>query len=81
MRIPVCIISGIILAVWRYLIYVFAVINFIYAIFSGKRMKELSEMSEVWNSQVYTYFRYNTFVTNERPFPFESLKKSISKFK
>lgn len=81
MRIPVLIVSGLILSVWRYLIYVFALVNFISSIFSGKRIKDISEMAEVWNSQVYTFFRYINFVTNERPFPFESLKKSISKFK
>ena len=81
MRIPVCVVSGIILYVWAYLIYLFAAINFIYGIFSGKRLKELSVMSEVWNSQMYYFARYMTFVTHERPFPFEKLRKSISKFK
>jgi hypothetical protein len=81
MRIPICIVSGIILYVWVYLIYLFSFVNFIYTIFAGKRLKELSEMSEVWNTQAYYFARYMTFVTNERPFPFERLKKNISKFK
>jgi len=81
MRIFVGIISGIILGVWRYLIFVFVVINWIYTLFAGKRLKELAEMSEVWNTQLYIFSRYLTFVTNSRPFPFTKLKKSISKFK
>jgi hypothetical protein len=81
MRIPICIVSGIILYVWGYLIYLFAFINFIYGIFTGKRLQEISELSEIWNTQMYSFLRYNTFVTNERPFPFENLKKSISVFK
>ena len=32
------------------------------------------------NTQVYIFIRYMTFVTNERPFPFNGLTKSMSKF-
>jgi len=81
MRIIVAIVSGIILAVWRWLIAVFVVINWIYTLFVGKRIKELAELSEIWNTQTYIFLRYLTFVTNERPFPFRNLTKSISKFK
>lgn len=81
MRIPVFIISGIILAVWRYLIYVFAIINFINTIFTGRRIKDISDMSEIWNTQLYIFFRYITFVCNVRPFPFEKLTKNFSEFK
>ncbi|MDP2628761.1 MAG: DUF4389 domain-containing protein [Nanoarchaeota archaeon] len=80
MRIVVGIVSGIVFGVWRYFIIVLAVINFIYAIFSGKRLKELAEMSEIWNTQFYVFQRYMIFVTNERPFPFRSLTKNMSKF-
>lgn len=80
MRIVVAIVSGIILGIWRYLIYVFAIINWIYTLFAGKRLKDLAKLSEIWNTQVYVYLRYLTFVTNERPFPFKSLAKNISKF-
>lgn len=80
MRIVVGIISGIILCVWRYLIVVFAIINFVYTIFAKKRLKELAEMSEIWNTQYYFFQRYMIFESNSRPFPFTNLKKSISKF-
>ena len=81
MRIVVAIVSGIILAVWRWFIIILAVVNLVYTLFAGKRLKELAQMSEIWNTQIYIFLRYLTFVTNERPFPFRSLTKSISKFK
>ena len=80
MRIVVLVVTGIILAVWKWLIIIFFVINWFYVLFAGKRLKELAEMSEVWNSQWYVFQRYLIFVTNKRPFPFTKLEKSMSKF-
>lgn len=80
-RIFIGIVSGIILAVWRYFIFVLGVVNWIYTLFRGKRSKELAELCEVWNTQIYVYLRYVTLVTNERPFPFKKLTKNFSKFK
>jgi hypothetical protein len=80
MRIPVGIVSGIILGVWRYLIVVFAIANFFHAIFAKKRLKELAEMSEIWNTQWYFFQRYMIFESNERPFPFTKLRQSMGKF-
>lgn len=80
MRIIVCIVSGIILAVWRYFIIVLAVFNWIYTLFAGKRNKSLADLCEIWNTQWYVYQRYMLLVTNERPFPFKELAKNISKF-
>jgi len=81
MRIVIGIISGIILAFWKALIQILGIINWFIVIFSGKRNKGIAEFSEIWNTQIYIFFRYMTFVTNGRPFPFESLTKSLSKFK
>ena len=81
MRIVVGIITGIILVVWRYLIFVFVVINFVWTLISGKRIKELADLSEVWNTQWYVFTRYMIFVSNERPMPFRRLTKNISKFR
>ncbi|MEK6945555.1 MAG: DUF4389 domain-containing protein [Nanoarchaeota archaeon] len=78
-RIIVAIISGIILAVWRYLIFALAIINWFIVVFSGKRNKGLAEFSEHWNTETYKYIRYLTFGTNKRPFPFSSMQK-LSKF-
>jgi len=80
MRIPVAIVTGIILYLWGYLIIAFVIINFIYTIFSGKRLKELADLSEIWNTQAYVLKRYIIFESNRRPFPFTSLEKSMSKF-
>ena len=81
MRIVVGIISGIVLSIWKIFIQLLAIINWLIAVFAGKRNKELARMCEIWNTQIYIYLRYLTFVTNERPFPFKSLTKSLSKFK
>lgn len=81
MRIVVGIVTGIILGVWRYFIVVLVILHFIYAIFSGKRNKEFAELCEIWNTQVYVFLRYMSFVSNERPFPFKKLAKNLSKFK
>ena len=78
-RILVLIISGIILALWRYLIYVLVIINFFIALFAGKRNKDIAEFCEYWNTEIYKFVHYITFVSNDRPFPFSGLKK-LKKF-
>jgi len=80
MRIFVGIVSGIILGVWRILIKVLAIINWIIALITGERNKGIAELCEIWNTQAYVFLRYMTFVSNKRPFPFTPLMKSISKF-
>tara|TARA_Y100000310_G_scaffold103202_1_gene101451 strand:- start:2716 stop:2991 length:276 start_codon:yes stop_codon:yes gene_type:complete len=80
MRIVVAIVSGIVLGVWKWFIFVIGVVNWIYTLFAGRRMKELANLSEVWNTQIYIFLRYMTLVSNKRPFPFRSLEKSFSKF-
>jgi len=80
MRIVVAIVSGVVLYVWGYLIGIFILINFIWTLISRKRIKDVAVLCEVWNTQQYAYFRYLGFVTNERPFPFKKLKKSMTKF-
>jgi sorbitol-specific phosphotransferase system component IIC len=80
MRIFVCIVSGIVLGIWKMLVSAFVIINFIWTLISGKRMRELATFSEIWNTQMYVFMRYCIFLTNERPFPFRPLTKNISKF-
>lgn len=80
MRIVVGVITGLILSVWKVLIYLLAIVNLVVTLVDGKRNKEIAEFCEIWNTQVYTFIRYMTFVTNERPFPFEKLNKNMSKF-
>lgn len=80
MRVIVAVITGIILDVWKIFVAIISIVNWVYTLFAGKRMKELADLSEVWNTQKYIYLRYITFVTNERPFPFNGLTKSMTKF-
>ena len=76
----VLIISGIILAAWRSFIYVLVIINLVYTLVAGKRLRELAELSEVWNTQLYIFQRYIIFVSNRRPFPFGKLKRRMSEY-
>ncbi len=78
-RIIVGIVSGIILGVWKALIAILAIVNWFIVIFSGKRNKELADFCEYWNTEIYKFIRYMTFVSNKRPFPFSSMER-ISKF-
>lgn len=80
LRIPIFIVSGIIFWAWGYLICVFVVFNFIYTLITGKRQKEIADLSEIWNTQMYVFKRYIIFQSNKRPFPFTSLTPSMSKF-
>jgi hypothetical protein len=80
MRILVLIVSGIILGLWRGLVQILGVIHWFIVIITGTRNKDIAKFSEIWNTQMYIFLRYLTFVTNERPFPFESLTKNYSKF-
>ena len=79
-RILVLIISGIVLAVWRYFVIVLAILNFFYTLFTARRHKEFAELSEIWNTQFYIFQRYIIFESNFRPFPFNKIQKSMSKF-
>ncbi len=80
MRILVGIVSGIILGLWKGLVQVLAIVLWLVALVAGKRIKGIAEFCEIWNTQVYVYLRYMTFVSNKRPFPFSALEKNLSKF-
>jgi len=81
MRILVGLISGIVLGLWKALIQLLGIVHWIIVIFTGKRNKDIAKFCEIWNTQIYIFLRYMTFVTNERPFPFNNLTKDLSKFK
>ncbi len=80
MRIVVGIISGLVLGLWKALIQIIVLVLWFIAIFTGKRNKDLANFCEIWNTQVYIFLRYITFVSNERPFPFNSLGENMSQF-
>lgn len=79
-RIIVLVVTGIILGIWKTLIQFLTAIHWIMVIFTGKRNQGLAEFSEIWNTQMYIFLRYMTFVSNKRPFPFNSIEKNISKY-
>lgn len=80
MRIVVGFISGIVLYLWGYAVAVLAVVNLVYTLVVGKRIKEIAEFTEIWSTQLYYFVRYMGFVSNKRPFPFVDLKENIGKF-
>lgn len=79
MRVVILIVSGIILELWGYLIMALIVVNWLIALFVGKRSQDVADFCEYWNTEIYIFFRYITGVTNERPFPFTKMQR-ISKF-
>ena len=81
MRIPVFIVSGIILNVWGFFILCFAIAQLILILLEGKRNKELLEMCNIYLIQLYVFIKYVVFLSEERPFPFGDLKKEIEKSK
>ena len=80
MRFVVGLVTGIILALWKTLVQILVIVNLLITIFSNKRNKDLANFCEIFNTQAYDFFQYMTFVTNKRPFPFNSLRVSMKKF-
>lgn len=74
-RLVVALVSGIILAVWRYLIFALAIVSWFIVIFSNKRNSELAMFCEYFNTELYKFTRYMTFVSSKRPFPFSSMER------
>jgi len=81
MRIIVGIVTGIILGIWKAAVQIVGILNLLIALFTNQRNKDLAEFCEIWNTQMYDFLRYMTFVSNKRPFPFNSLEKNLSTFK
>jgi hypothetical protein len=74
-RIVVFIVTGFILQLWKCLVYVLIVVNWLIAIFSGKRDKSIAEFCEYWNTELYKFAHYMTFLSNVRPFPFSNMER------
>ncbi len=81
MRIPVFIISGIILYVWGFFIFCIAIAQFVLILLKGNREKEVLTMSNIYLVQLHIFIRYVTFLSDKRPFPFGELEKEIKKEK
>jgi hypothetical protein len=77
MRIPIAIVSGIILHVWGCFIAIFAIVQFIIALAENRKNEELLRMCNVYLIQLYIFVKYVTFLSDKRPFPFADLEKEI----
>lgn len=75
MRILVGIVSGIILYFWGIAVAAAAIIHWLIVVFSGKRKKRFAEFCEPWNTETYKYYRYLTFVSDKKPFPFSDIER------
>jgi len=75
MRIPVFILSGMILYVWGFFVLIFSLAQLVLLLVEGKKEKEFTHISSMFSNQIYTFFKYITFLSDERPFPFSQLKK------
>lgn len=78
-RIIVLIVSGIILGIWKGLVQILSLVNWVITIIKNRRNKEIAEFCEYWNTEMYKFLRYMSFVSNKRPFPFTNLER-MSKF-
>jgi hypothetical protein len=77
MRIPVFIVSGIMLYVWGFFVLCFSLAQFIILLIDDKKNKELARLCRLFNIQAYDFMNYITFVSERRPFPFGHLQKSV----
>jgi len=76
-RILVGIISGVILGIWKFAVGILTIFHWIYVILTGERHEGIAKFSNLYCTQHYKFSRYITFVTNERPFPFNETGKDI----
>lgn len=74
-RIIVAIVSGIVLGVWKWIVTILSIINWIITVITGKRNRDIAEFCEYWNTEMYKFIRYMTFVSNIRPFPFSNVER------
>jgi hypothetical protein len=81
MRVPIFIVSGIILHVWGCFILIFALVQLILILSKNKNNKKLLKMCYVYLIQLYVFVKYITFLSDKRPFPFGELEKEIEKDK
>jgi hypothetical protein len=75
MRIPVFILSGVILYVWGFFVLIFSLAQLVLLLVKGKKEKEFTHISSMFSNQIYIFFKYITFLSDERPFPFRKIKK------
>jgi len=75
MRIPVFILSGMILHVWGFFILIFSLVQLVLLLVGDKKEEEFTSISRKFSNQIYFFFKYITFLSEKKPFPFEKIKK------
>lgn len=79
MRLVVLIVTGIIVYLWGYVSLFLILVNWIWTLICGKRNQPIGGFVEKWGSTVYYFVHYVSGESNDRPFPFASIK-SVGKF-
>jgi hypothetical protein len=75
MRIPIFIVSGIILHVWGCFVLIFSLVQLILQLLGNKKEKEFLHISSMFSTQIYIFFKYISFLSEEKPFPWGKLGK------
>ncbi|VVB83512.1 Uncharacterised protein [uncultured archaeon] len=70
MRIPIFIVSGAILHIWGFFACIFALVQMILMLAGKKKEKELLRINAMFSSQIYIFFKYISFLSEKKPFPF-----------
>ena len=78
-RIPIALISWIIMEVWGLLVIVLTIFHWFVVIFTAKRNKAIASFGNQYASYLHNVVRYLTFATDERPFPFNNDMKTVEK--
>ena len=70
MRIPVGIVSGIVIGLWRVLVVFLALVDFVTTLVSSKRSKDIADFSETWNTQMYVFYEVYAFCFKRKAISF-----------
>ncbi|MEK6968552.1 MAG: DUF4389 domain-containing protein [Nanoarchaeota archaeon] len=76
-RIPIAIITYIIVEIWEFFTFIGAVLHWFLVIITGRRSKSLAKFSNIFASYQYKVYKYAFFATNIRPFPFNDFPKEL----
>ncbi len=75
MRIPIFIVSGAILNIWAFFVCIFALVQLVLILTNNKKEKEFSNISSMFSNQIYCFFKYISFISEEKPFPWRKIKE------
>lgn len=75
MRIPIFFVSGIILYVWMFFTLIFSIVQLVLMLTENKKEKEFLHFSSLFINQGSCYFKYISFLSEEKPFPWGKMEK------